>query len=194
MKKVNRKELANKVGVLSCAHHAWLVSSRRMGDKMARAIDEMAYYDLYVPIDKNGFITSMESAAHIIIHMHGTPEALFDQREGGEIPKMLTIADIEAMPDFKEARLVFLTACSAAGGDPNRNVASALSKKIAKDGLVIANEYTVWGEDHDFGDKEGRRGWVGYRDGKRIITKEKIPAKITPADAYIIYKNAHRYV
>ena len=56
------------------------------------------------------------------------------------------------------------------------------------------NTYIVWGADSDFGDKDGRQGWVAYRDGKLVIPGERLPARITMADAFNIYKNVKDYV
>ena len=181
------------VGIMSCAHGAWISSSRTMGDTLARAVGEGAYSTVHVPVDKTGFFACLSEAKYLIIHTHGSPHGLYDQRADGSRKTIMTLSGIEALPDFPGIQLVILTACQAGGGAPERNVAAALSKKIAKGGLVIANRFVTWGADSDFGEKEGRQGWVGYQNGRLVIPSEKLPARITMADAYRIYTNQHLY-
>ena len=179
---------------MSCAHGAWIASSKTMGDTLAAAVGDGAYSNVHTPVDKSGFLACLGEAKYIIIHTHGCPDGLFDQRADGKGPRIISRSGIDTMPDFPGVQLIILTACQSAGGDPEKNVAASLSKKIAKNGLVIANTYIVWGADSDFGDKDGRQGWVAYRDGKLVIPGERLPARITMADAFNIYKNVTDYV
>ena len=178
------------VGVLSCAHGAWIASSRTMGENLARAVGDGAYSNVHTPVDKAGFIACLGEAKYLIIHTHGSPDALYDQRATGDIKKIISLRGIEEMQDIPTVQLIFMTACATAGGDPDKNVASALSKRIAKNGMVFANIYNVWGSDYDFGEKEGKPGWVAYRNGVRVLSPEELPASMTAADAFKIY--AHK--
>lgn len=182
--------MLSTVGVLSCAHGAWISSSRTMGENLARAVGDGAYSNVHVPVDKAGFIACLGEAKYLIIHTHGSPDGLFDQRATGDIKRIISLRGIEEMQEIPTVQLIYMTACATAGGDPEKNVACALSKKIAKNGLVFANIYEVWGADYDFGEKSGKHGWVAYRNGTRVLGPDDIPANITPADAYRIY--AHK--
>ena len=179
---------------MSCAHAAWIASSRTMGENLAAAVGDGAYSNVHVPIDKAGFAACLGEAKYLIIHTHGSPEGLFDQRANGETKKIISLRGIEELPEFPNVQLVILTACQAGGGNPDKNVASALSRKIAKNGLVFANRFVTWGSDYDFGEKNGEKGWVAYRGGKIVIPSEKLPARITMADAYGIYRSPSQYV
>lgn len=84
-------------------------------------------------------------------------------------------------------KLAFLTACSSAGGENENNIAREFSKHIAKDGLVIANRYDVYGGYIDFGDQHDRHGWVAYQNGKLVLNENDIKARITIQDAFKIF-------
>jgi hypothetical protein len=161
-----------------------------MGENLAAAVGEGAYSTVHVPIDKAGFLACLGEAKYMIIHTHGSPEGLYDQRADGKTKTIITLRGIEELPDVPNVQLIILTACQTAGGNPERNVASALSKKIAKNGLVFANEFVTWGSDYDFGEKDGKRGWAAYRNGARVLRPDDLPPRITMADAYRIY--AHK--
>lgn len=177
--------MMSKVGVISCAHAHWLRSSRVMGRYLALAAGYSEHDSLtHVPIDRAGFAAVFPEAELEILHTHGTPLGLYDQRADGGGGPIVTLEDIERLPRAAGVRLVVITACEAAGGDPAHNLASVISTRISPSGLVIANRHVVWGEDYDFGEKTGKRGWVAYRDGRILLTPEDIPAAITMKDAY----------
>jgi hypothetical protein len=119
------------------------------------------------------------------MHTHGGPKGFFDQRADNRETTIATIENVKKFPEFPKLRLVVITACCAAEGEGN--IAAALSTRIAKDGLVIANRYVVWGGDYDFGEKSDKNGWVGYQNGQLVLTEQDIPPRITMADAYRIY-------
>ena len=178
-----------RIAVLSCSHYAWIESSRYMGENLAHAIGEGTEMHVHTPVDKKGLIACLEGANYAIIHVHGTPERLIDQRESKEYKLLTTIGGLKDFPEFPNLRLIVMTACSTAGGENDKNIASELSKHIAKDGLVIANRFDTYGACYDFGERYGKLGWVAYQNGKLVITEDKIPARITMADGYNIFLN-----
>lgn len=179
--------MMSKIGVMSCAHAAWHRSSRVMGETLASAAGySPADVRIHTPVDAEGFAACFPEAELWVIHTHGSPHSLYDQRATGAIPKMIGLAQMEALPRQPHIRLLFMTACKAAGDDPNHNVASVLSTRISPRGIVIANIHTVWGEDYDMGEKNGERGWVVYRNGRILYPHTALPPKLTAADGYRI--------
>ena len=179
--------MMSQVGVMSCAHGAWHRSSRVMGEALAAAAGYGAGdVRIHTPVDAEGFAACFPEAALWVIHTHGSPHHLYDQRATGKIPKIIGLAELEALPVQSHIRLVFLTACSVAGDDPNHNVASVLSTRISPRGIVIGNLYTVWGEDYDFGARDNRRGWVIYQNGRILYPHTALPPSLTMSDAYRI--------
>ena len=174
-----------KVGIASCAHAAWIESSKTMVDALANAVVVEAKSYLHVPVDYRGLLAAFGESNYFIMHTHGGPRGFYDQRADGRETTIATIEKVKKFPEFPKLRLVIITACCAAEGEDN--IAKALSTRIAKDGLVIANRYVVWGGDYDFGEKSDKNGWVGYQDGKLVLTEQDIPPRITMADAYRIY-------
>lgn len=174
-----------KVGIASCAHAAWIESSKTMVDALANSVSVETKSYLHVPVDQNGLIAALNESNYFIMHTHGGPEAFYDQRADNRQTTIATLANVRNFPEFPKLRLVVITACMAANGE--QNIASMLSTRIAKDGLVIANRYVVWGADYDFGEQSDKNGWVGYQNGKLVLTEQDIPARITMADAYRIY-------
>ena len=72
--------MLSTVGIMSCAHGAWIASSKTMGDTLAAAVGDGAYSNVHTPVDKSGFLACLGEAKYIIIHTHGCPDGLFDQR------------------------------------------------------------------------------------------------------------------
>ena len=176
------------IAVISCAHYAWLESSREMGVHLAGAIGNGTESHVHVPIDREGLRASLADADFAIVHTHGSREGFFAQRADGKSTVIATLSDVLALPECPKLKLVLITACETArGGDDN--IAAALSTRIAKNGLVLANRYVVYGASYDFGDRDGRHGWVGYRNGKPVLTEDALPAVITMRDAYTAYLN-----
>lgn len=174
-----------KVGIASCAHAAWIESSKTMVDALARSVSVETKSYLHVPVDCSGLVAALNESNYFIMHTHGGPEAFYDQRADNRQTTIATLANVRNFPEFPKLRLVVITACKAASGE--ENIAAAFSRKIAKDGLVLANRYVVWGADYDFGEQSGKRGWVAYQNGQLALTEQDIPASITMADAYQIY-------
>ncbi len=52
---------------------------------------------------------------------------------------------------------------------------------------MIANRYEVWGASHDFGEKNGKSGWIAYQNGVQVLGENDIPASITMADAFEVW-------
>ena len=177
------------VGVVSCAHHAWIDTSRYMGTALAKEISDSVECRVHVPVDKNGLIAIMNESNYLIIHTHGAFDAFIDQRCDNTYKKIVSLNTFKSFPSFSNLKLVIITACSCASGENENNIACEFSKHIAKDGLVIANRYDVYGGYIEFGDKNNRNGWVAYQNGKIVIKENEIPAKITMQDAFKIFLN-----
>ncbi len=176
-----------KVAVASCAHYAWLESSYAMGRYLAKAVGTEVEMHVHTPIDQNGLIACLSDTEFFIMHTHGSPDGFYDQRADQKQTVIATLQDVAAFPKFPDLRLVIITACETAGGINDANIASALSTRIAENGLVIANRYNVFGADFDFGEQSGKQGWVGYQNGVLVLTENDFPATITFEDAYRIY-------
>ena len=161
------------VGVVSCAHHAWIDTSRYMGTALAKEISDSVESRVHVPVDKKGLIAIMNESNYLIIHTHGAFDAFIDQRCDNTYKKIVSLNTIKSFPSFSNLKLVIITACSCAGGENENNIACEFSKHIAKDGLVIANRYDVYGGYIDFGDKNNRNGWVAYQNGKIVIEENE---------------------
>lgn len=183
-----------KVAVVSCAEWAWIESSRIMGETLRDAIGEGAESHVHVPVDRAGLLAVLGDANYLIIHTHGSPEGLFDQRADNRQTTIATLSNIKQFPQFQRLLLVVMTACSAAGGENEKNIACELSRHINPEGLVIANRFATWGSHHDFGEKNGKKGWVAYRNGEQVLTEEDFPAAITTADAYGIFAQHCRFL
>ncbi|MBR4943272.1 MAG: hypothetical protein IKZ28_04495 [Clostridia bacterium] len=177
------------VGIASCSHWAWLESSRTMVNALAQAVGFGTVGRVHAPIEREGLIACMQESNHFIIHTHGSANGFFDQRADNRQTIIATLSDVHTFPRFPNLHLIVITACEAAGGVNEENIACALSTRIAQDGLVIANRFDVFGSDYDFGEKHGKRGWVAYQNGKLALCESQIPANITMADAYQIYIN-----
>ena len=177
------------VGVASCAHHAWIDTSRYMGIALAKEIGDDVVCRVHTPIDKKGLIHCFKDSTYLIMHTHGSPEAFIDQLADDRKRNIISLNTLKKLPKFPNLKLAILTACSTAGGERDQNIARELSLHIADDGLVIANKFVVYGGYIDFGDKDKRNGWVAYQNGKLVITEEKIPPLITMQDAYRIFIN-----
>lgn len=175
-----------KVAVLSCANYAWIESSRTMGENLASVIQYGGESHVHVPIDKKGFIASLNEATYCIIHTHGSAEGFFDHRADHNRPAIVSLRTVKSLPVFPKLRLAIITACSSAS-NAEENIAAAFSTKIAPNGLVIANRYDVFGADYDFGEKDGKNGWVGYQNGKLVLSEQDFPPRITMADGYRIF-------
>ena len=178
-----------KVAVASCAHFAWIESSRTMGENLAKAIQYGAESHVHIPVDKNGLIACLSDADYFIMHTHGSAEGFFDQRADNSQKVISSLRTVKTFPSFPKLKLVIITACGAAGKQGKENIAAVLSTKIASNGLVIANRYEVFGADYDFGEKDGKHGWVGFQNGNLVLSENDFPSRITMADGYAIYLN-----
>ena len=175
------------IAVISCAHHACLESANIKGRLLAEAIGADARHKVYIPVNSKGLIASLSEADYAVISTYGGSDKLFDQREDGSYPAIASCASIKRFPSFDSLRLVFVLACSAAGGQGDQNIAAALSRCIAKDGIVIANRYTIIGTSYHYRAKNGKQGWVAYQNGRVVISEEHFPARITMQDVYDVF-------
>ena len=177
----------SKVGIASCSHYAWIASSLTMGKSLAEAIGEGVECRVHTPVDRAGLIAVLEDSDYFIMHTHGSAVGFYDQRASGKSTTIATLSGIKSFPEFPRLRLVVITACEAAKEEEKGNIACALSTRIARDGLVIANRYVVFGADHDFGEREDKQGWVAYQNGRLVLPEDVLPARITMPDAYRIF-------
>lgn len=180
------------VSVASCAHHAWIASSITMCKRLADEIGNNSEWRVHTPINAEGLKMALANSDYFIMHTHGTAKGLFDYRADHSGGTIATLEEIQKFPRFPRLKMIFITACKTAERIEGDNVASALSRLIAADGLVIANRYTVWGSDYDFHARDYKRGWVGYQGGRQILTENDIPPSITSADAYRIFAQLGR--
>ena len=175
------------VGIASCSHYAWLVSSKIMGESLANTIENGMECRVHTPVDKRGLIACLKQSNYFIMHTHGAPDRFIDQRADDRQEVITTLSGVKDFPEFPNLKLVIMTACSVAGGENEKNIACELSKKIAKDGLVIANRYPTYGASYDFGERYAKPGWVAYQNGSLVLNESQIPPRITMADAYRIF-------
>lgn len=174
---------APSVTVISCTPAGWLESSHKMGEDMAAAVGDGSGYTVATPTDAAAFAEVWRRAhGTVIVHTHGSPTCLCNAESADGKPGTPTIISAERIRLLRPNRaihLVMITACQTAGGDaPDRCTAACLSRKIAPDGIVIANKYTVWGGSAEFGSKQPD-GWVIFRAGEAL----PLPRVLTMADA-----------
>ena len=176
-----------KIAVISCAHWAWINSSRTMGENLAHAIGSGVQSNVHTPINKSGFCACLSEVNYAVIHTHGSPQSFINQLEDGEQKQIISLNQVKVLPTFSNLRIVVITACLAAEGE--ENIARELSRHIASNGLVFANRYVVFGADYDFGERDSKNGWVAYRNGELVLKEWQIAPRITMADAFNIYVN-----
>ncbi len=173
------------VTVISCTSEAWMHSSETMGLALAETVGA----DKVKPVpcsDVRKFIQAFrESDEYMIIHTHGSPSALSDEKNGGK-RRFVSLSRLFLMRTNRRIKFVFITACETAGGNRSRNIASVISRKIARDGYVIANIHTVVGADRDFRAADEKHGWVLYQNGKPADMT--LPASLSVKEAYNIAK------
>ena len=174
----------SKVGIASCAQYDWVQSSRTMVENLANAVGDRAEWKVHIPVNSQNLITCLKQCNYYIIHMHGSAESFFDVREDGSTPQIVSVKGLQFFPKFPDLKLVVITACECGKEIDGQNIAAALSKHIAPDGLVIANRYVVFGADYDFGERNGKHGWVAYQNGRQVLTETDFPARITMSDAF----------
>ena len=177
----------SRVGIASCAQFDWVQSSRDMVQNLANAVGERAEWKVHIPVDSKNLIACLKQCNYYIIHMHGSAEGFFDVREDGSVPQIVSAKGMQFFPKFPDLKLVVITACECAKQIDGLNIAATLSKHIAPDGLVIANRYVVFGANYDFGERDGKQGWVAYQNGNQVLSETDFPARITMADAFEIY-------
>lgn len=179
MQNLNDPNDAPSVTVFSCTPEGWLTSSHKMGEDMAAAVGDGACYTVVTPTDCASFTEAWKNAGEVVvIHTHGSPSCLSNAEKCRGKAVIVTSDEVDAMEANPAVRLVMMTACQTGGGKPKKNIAARLSRKIAPDGLLIANKYTVWGASTEFGSKEAD-GWVLYRAGEVL----PLPRLLTMGDA-----------
>ncbi len=179
--------MAEKITVISCSPDGWISSSEVMGRSLAE-ICGTEKAEVIPCRTKRCFLDAFEGAGkHVLIHTHGSSVSLFDELDGREV-RIISSRCIALMKPNRNIEFVFITACKTAGGHAKRNIASRISKKISKDGIVIANLHKVVGGDTVFSSANKENGWRAYRNGKLVSDVEDIPVSLTVKEAYSISK------
>ena len=177
----------SKVGIASCAQFDWVQSSKDMVQNLANAVGNPTEWKVHIPVNSQNLIACLKQCNYYIIHTHGSAESFFDVREDGNTPQIVSVKGLQFFPKFPDLKLVVITACECAKQIDGLNIAAALSKHIAPDGLVIANRFVVYGANYDFGERDGKQGWVAYQNGRQVLSETDFPARITMSDAFNIY-------
>ena len=184
----------NEVTVISCSPQAWIASSETMGHDMSVALQAVNRFSVDCPSDADHFKSCWASATNcVVIHTHGGPYGLYDEEcdENGNLitPLIISTSELEDMPRNYTIRFVIMTACKTASGNETDNVAYWLSKKISPNGIVVANKYTVSGDDTEFNgildNGTPVPGWMVYKNG----VAESLPmTTLTMETAYQIFE------
>ena len=87
-----------KVGIASCAHAAWIESSKTMVDALAQAVKVEAKSYLHVPVDCSGLRAALSESNYFIMHTHGGPKGFFDQRADNRETTIVTIENVKKFP------------------------------------------------------------------------------------------------
>lgn len=175
------------VSVIGCRNSNWAESSRIMGEELAKAIGRPAEFTVKEPADPKEFATAWNSLGFAaVIHTFGSYKSLYEDSPEG-LREIISYADIEKLPALCQTQLVVITAGFTAGGDENRNVASAISRKISPSGIVIANQAGLYGYASEFTSCDSLRGWTIYQGGKELRSREKLPLTLTMEKAYRLY-------
>ena len=152
-----------EVIVISNSSSGWMSSSQKMGDDMASAIG--ANSSQVVGVTTSSFIDTWNNttASHVIIHTHGTPDALV-----GDSFSFRT-ANIGRINVNANINLVVITACQVGGDNGSRaNMGQSISRKISSSGYVICCTDYVSGADTYFRPKTTSGNWVVYQNGVQI--------------------------
>lgn len=180
---------SKRLSVISCSHRDWCTSSHKMGKDLAACYGKGMGYLVYPTAKGDEFTSVWHKACHaVIVHTHGSEQALYDVRDGGT-PQIIDTQGIASMPRNEKIKFVVVTACQAAGGSKQDNVAYHLSRKIHVKGILIANVYGTVGDDTTFCGRENKRGWVIYQNGQIICHAQSLPAELTMPSAYALYQS-----
>lgn len=181
----------SEVTVISCTPAAWLESSHRMGEDLMRAIGAERFEVVTAPTREAFFGAFANADGAVLLHLHGSAVGLYDEDRNGGTPVIVSSEDLSALPENPRVRLLVSTACEVASGDPEGNAAALLSRKIAEDGLLLANRFVVVGASTVFSASEGRAGWVTYSGGFPVADPDELPREIRMSDLPSLWE-AHR--
>ena len=170
------------VTVLSCSPEGWLTSSHRMGEDLMHALGAERYevVTARTPEEFASVFSRVDGA--LLLHVHGSAVGLYDDGGGVGTVRIVSIEEALALPVNPRIRVVVCTACETASGEPEGNIMSALSRRIAPGGILLANRYTVWGASTAFYAADGRHGWVVYSDGQLLLAPEALPVELRMED------------
>lgn len=175
------------VSVIGCRNRNWSESSRIMGEDLAKTIGCPSDFNVMEPADPEEFASAWNSLGFAaVIHTFGSDVSLYEDSPEG-LREIVSLKDIESLPNVRQVQLVVITAGFAAGGDENRNIASAISRKISPSGIVIANQNGLYGYASEFTSCDSLRGWTVYQGGKELRSREKLPLTLTMEKAYRLY-------
>ena len=164
----------------------WHESSKSMGNRLKKALGALRVK--VIKVDSSNFLREWKKlkSNYVIFHTHGSPECIAGEKNA----VIFAVKDAKKMRRNTRVKLAVCTACSTAGSNGKmKNIAQVLSEKISQKGIMIANQYDVWGTDDNFyGAISGKKvnGWTVYRNGKVITTD--IPEVLTLQLASEIYK------
>ena len=176
-----------KVSVVSCIDADWIASSKTMGIDMASEFGNEKSYIVEVPTTAEAFGDCWrESNECMVIHTHGSPEGLWGQYDDESQESIVSMEEIKQLPMNTNIRFIVITACKAAGGVPNDNIAYWLSKRINPNGIVIANTDTVVGSSKEFWGSSDKYTWKVYRNGM-IQDDMAFSKKLSMWSAYVAY-------
>ncbi len=94
------------VGVASCAHYAWIESSKIMGQNLANAIRNCTETRVHTPVNKRGLVACLAESNYFVMHTHGGPECFVDQRADGSHHTIVNVHDVMAFPKFENFALL----------------------------------------------------------------------------------------
>ena len=179
-----------KIAVMTCPEYKCIESAMIKGRLLAETIGNKTEYHVHTPVTKNGLISCLERADYAVLSFHGASHGIQDVYEDGSRKTLVDLSDIKSFPEFPSLRLVIMLICSAAGGENDNNIAAELSRHIAKDGLVVANRYSITGTSEYARAVNNQQGWVAYENGKIVIPATKFPNHVT---MHTIYQTALHY-
>ena len=172
-----------RLAVLTCAEYRCIDGAIIKGKRFVEAFGDDIEYHVHTPLTESGVAASLKNADYAVIGIHGAANStMYDLHEDGTSSLLLDVAGVKRLPRMPKLRLLIMLVCSAACGKEGNNLAEEFSRRIAGDGLVIANRYVITGTNSYYRSKNDLQGWVAYQNGKVVIPESAFPAKITMKD------------